>query len=167
MLRFNVVLMVILSLCIVNQSISHPGDGAVVKGKALCSWDQPHGRGDGEITIETWVSFEFGTHNTGDEHTDGGHQLESLQNRSLHKVSGEQVYYIYYYDLKEYIARVPSNKIVFDPAPYVRSAEKCYDCYSYAHGKFRWGDTKIYSSPTATKSHRVCLSRRKCSSPKC
>ena len=68
MLRIKVSLMVILSLCIVDQSISHPGSGASVDGKALCSWSQPHGHGDGEIKIETWLSFKRGAHNPNNPH---------------------------------------------------------------------------------------------------
>lgn len=159
MLRFNVVLMVILSLYVVNQSISHPGNGATVKAKALCSWDQPHGQGDGEITIETWVEFKRGAHNPNNPHEDPGHQFESLQNRIMANLHGETVYYKYFYDLR---AVQNSNKIKIAPAPYVRSAEQCYDCYAYASGKFRWGDGIVYSSPSDTKSHPVKLPKNKC-----
>ena len=168
MLRLNVVLMVILSLCIVNQSISHPGEGAKIAARALCTWGQPQGQGDGEINLETWVTFDFGTHNSGDEHVDAGHQVEALQNRSLHDMHGVEIFFIYFYDLGTFHGTIaPDHTIRFDPLPHIKTAEKCFQCYAYAHGKFRWGDTKIYTYPIKTESHRVCLSPLKCDSPQC
>ena len=104
MLRFNVVLMVILSLCIVNQSIFHPGDGATVQAFADVYWKpHPSGRGNGDVFIESWVKFTAGVHNAGDTHDDPGHETESLQNHAVHDTSGRKIYFKYFYALDRHV----------------------------------------------------------------
>ncbi len=160
MLRASVTLIVCLlcAVLVTGSVYSHPGSNSTVSTYADVRHIQnPGGQGVGKLEIETWVEFTFGTHTFGEPHEDAGHQLESLQNHIVYDTHGTKIFFEYFYKLQEFIGHIPGTPIRHSPDIWERSAEACFDLYGYSHGKFRWGDTKIYSLPQDTSSDRDCL----------
>ena len=163
MLRLTVVLLgcLLLVVWVTEEVKSHPGDGATVEAFADVYWKpHPSGRGNGDVYIESWVKFTAGVHNPGDEHEDPGHEMESLQNHTVHGTAGEQIYFKYFYDLDRRVV-LPRVTISKTAPKYSRSAEACFDMFGYASGKYRWGNLKIYH-PVKTKEDRQWLPRHLC-----
>ena len=164
MLRFNVELMVILSLCIVNSSIGHPGHGYGVSPEALVSWEPPtSGHGDGTVKADTKIRFWFGTHNADDFHSAPGHGVESLQQQAIFNKGNGAVVVARYLMFSATRGKVPGSDVIeFDPDPLERSAEKCFDVFAHSYGVMTDGSGYYYNYTSRWSQHRDDLPDHKC-----